>query len=620
MGRMLGFARPYASLIAVALVLTLIFAGGRYVRAYLMKPLLDEVLLPSQAVVSESMGSDVSWFSISDWSEPESDPTTRAQAAAGDVPPSSSDRSAGEIKASLMWVVGAALAVVIVMPFVLLSRIYLLQYTLGRISIDIKQALAAKLLLLPLSFHRSTRTGDTLTRALNDATASENALKLIFGDFLQAGAMAIGGVTTLFVISWKLTIVALLVAPAVTGVVALFARRIRRTAARRQEQLGEVTQRLVDILAGIKVIKAFRGESLENAAFKREAEKLFRRNMKVVKNRVISRSLVEALNGVTGVGMLALGAILVMRGLWDITPGDVAAFATVLATTYRPVKTLSRGWAALAESLSSAERFFELLDLETEPKDPPGAVTIDGVHDSIQFEALGFQYGDEEIIRGVDLNVKAGEIIAVVGRSGEGKSTLMDLMLRFHDPSSGRILFDGVDIREIARESLLDQIAIVTQEPFVFDTTIEENIRYGRPTASQAEVLEAARIARVSTFVDQLADGYLTEVGEFGLRLSGGQRQRITIARALLKDPAILIFDEATSALDVQTEQSVQDAIESQRGHRTLFVVAHRLSTIKRADRIVVMEKGRISQLGSHEELIDEPGLYRDFVVLQREG
>jgi ABC-type multidrug transport system fused ATPase/permease subunit len=616
---MLGFARPYVGLIVIALVLTLTFAGGRYVRAYLIKPLLDEVLLPSQYVVSETVREETSWLSISQWTgSEEARPTP--ERAAPPPPNAEATRSIEEIKASFRWVIGAALAIIVVMPFVLFARYYMLQFTLGRISIDIKRALAAKLLLLPLSFHRQTRTGDTLTRALNDATASERALKLMFGDFLQAGAMVVAGVTTLLLISWQLTLVALLVGPVVAGVVAFFARRIRQTARRRQEQLGEVTQRLVDILSGIKVIKAFRGEDLENEAFRREAEKLFRRNMKVVKNRVISRSLVEGLNGATGVGMLALGAYLVMRGMWDITPGDVAAFATVLATTYRPVKTLSRGWAQLSESLSSAERFFHLIDLDAEPADPPGAITIDGVHDSIRFEGLGFRYGDEEVIRDVDLEVKAGEIIAVVGRSGEGKSTLMDLMLRFYDPSAGCIRFDGVDIREIARSSLLEQIAIVTQEPFLFDTSVAENIRYGRPDASHEEMLDAARSARVDEFIDQLPEGFDTEVGEFGLRLSGGQRQRITIARALLKNPAILVFDEATSALDVQTEQSVQDAIESQRGRRTLFVVAHRLSTIKRADRIVVMKKGQICQLGSHEELIDEPGLYRDFVTLQQEG
>jgi ABC-type multidrug transport system fused ATPase/permease subunit len=309
--------------------------------------------------------------------------------------------------------------------------------------------------------------------------------------------------------------------------------------------------------------------------------------------------------------------------MWGITPGAVAAFATVLATTYRPVKTLSRGWSKLSEALASAERFYAILDMEAEIPDRKDAVPIDGVHHSIRFRDVSFHYAGqhnrEPVIEHINLEVNAGEVIAVVGRSGEGKTTLVDLLMRFYDPSAGSIEIDGRDLRAITRESLMAQVAIVSQEPFLFDTTIAENIRYGRPDASDEDVERAAAIARVDEFVTQLPEGYETEVGEFGLRLSGGQRQRITIARALLKNPAILVFDEATSALDAKTEQTVQDAIESLRGKRTLFIVAHRLSTIRRADRILVMETGRIAQHGTHDELMAQPGLYRDLAGLQND-
>lgn len=616
LSRMLGFAKPYVATIALCVALTLVFSAGRYARAYLMQPLLDDVLLPAHSAATS--GDEFTWSSFSvavDSASPQAKMATEGTAA----PINASD----SIIAHLRFILLAALSIAILSPGILYARLYLLASTLGRISIDIKNTIAAKLLRLPLGFHRAKHSGETLNRALNDATTSENALKLVFGDFLQAGAMVIGGTVTLFFISWQLTLIALLSAPAVIGTVAWFARRIRKTARRRQEQLGEVTQRLVDILAGIKVIKAFGGEALEEKAFEREAARLFRRDMKVVKNRVLSRSLVEFFTGVTGIGMLGLGAWLVLRGMWGITPGAVAAFATVLATTYRPLKTLSRGWSKLSEALASAERFFETLDMQAEPADPPEAVSIDDVTESIAFRDLSFRYEGAPdggpILDNINLEVRAGEVIALVGRSGEGKTTLVDLLMRFHDPTRGSIEIDGRDLRQIKRQSLMAQMALVSQEPFLFDTTIAENIRYASPKASEEEVLRAAAIARVDEFVDQLPQGYGTEVGEFGLRLSGGQRQRITIARALLKNPAIMVFDEATSALDAKTEQTVQDAIDSLRGNRTLFIVAHRLSTIRRADRIVVMERGRIAQLGSHEELMGQPGLYRELIGVQTE-
>jgi len=403
-------------------------------------------------------------------------------------------------------------------------------------------------------------------------------------------------------------LVSLLSAPLVVGTVAWFARRIRRTARRRQEQLGEVTQRLVDILAGIKVIKAFGGEGLEELAFRREAAKLFRRDMKVVKNRIFSRSLVEFVTGITGIGMLALGAWLVIRGMWGITPGTVAAFATVLATTYRPVKTLSRGWARLSEALASAERFYEILDMQGEIPDREDAVPIDGVNDSICFRDVCFHYaGDnagnneadddrlrerELVLDNINLKVAAGEVIAVVGRSGEGKTTLVDLLMRFHDPSSGSIEIDGRDLRGITRDSLMAQVAIVSQEPFLFDTTILENIRYGRPDASKEEIEQTAAIARVDEFVSQLPLGYETEVGEFGVRLSGGQRQRIGIARALAVDPDILLMDEPFGALDAITRTALQDEllrIWKETGKSILFVTHDIEEAVFLGDRVLLL-------------------------------
>jgi ABC-type multidrug transport system fused ATPase/permease subunit len=336
--------------------------------------------------------------------------------------------------------------------------------------------------------------------------------------------------------------------------------------------------------------------------------------MKVVWNRVMAKSSTEALNQTVGTLILGLGAVLALNDLWDVTIGTIAAFALILVTTYKPVKTLTGSYASIMESIAGAGRLFQVLDMEEDPPDRPDAQVMTGLSHSICFRDVHFDYGEGEILRGIDLEVQPGEVIAFVGRTGTGKSTLMDLLLRFHDPTSGSIEIDGIDLRDLQRNSFLDHVAVVTQEPFLFDETIAENIRYGRRDASDEEVRKAAAAASADEFIDDLPEGYRTSVGEFGLRLSGGQRQRITIARAILSNPAILVFDEATSALDAKTERAVQVAIEALRGQRTIFLIAHRLTTIRHADRIVVLDDGRIAEIGDHEALMSRPGIYRELI------
>ncbi|MCZ6465396.1 MAG: ABC transporter ATP-binding protein [Proteobacteria bacterium] len=615
-GRIAHYAKPYIPLLGLALLFSLLFAGGRFGQVYLMKPLLDDVLLPYEA--NRSDAPPITFSDLWNAGEPAASPPGEPASADG------ASSEAAEVRATALAVfrtiILVGILIVVAIPIAIYGRAYTTNYVLKRINVDIKQELAAKLLRLPLSFHYAARSGDTMTRLLLDTDRANKALNLVFMEFLQAIIMVTIGLTTLYLLSWQLSLVTLVAAPSTIGVLWYFADKIRRSATRRQEQLGEVTQRLLNILTGIKVIKAFRGEGVETEAFRRETRRYFKRSMKVVRTKVLARSLTEMTNNGISIGVLMLGALLVLGRNWGLSAGDLAAFAGILTTVYKPIKTLTRGWSELMESLASAERFFEVLDLDEERADPPDAVRIDGVSHSIRFDHVSFSYGREPVLRDVSLEVKAGEVVALVGRTGTGKTTLVDLLLRFHDPDSGSIEIDGTDVRRIARESLLDHVAVVTQEPFLFDVTIEENVRYGRADAGDDEFLAACRVAHVDEFVDQLPEGYATEVGEFGLRLSGGQRQRITIARAILKNPAILVFDEATSALDAKTERTVQDAIDALRGQRTIFVIAHRLSTIRNADRIVVLEDGAVSQQGSHDQLMARGGLYRELVSLSTES
>jgi subfamily B ATP-binding cassette protein MsbA len=502
----------------------------------------------------------------------------------------------------------------IALPAAVLGQTYYMNWITAQVRRDIDIAVAHKFLHAPLRVFREGSSGDFLTRSMADAQIALLAVQHVYKEAIPNLQMLLVGLGMMLFISWQLTLIVLLFIPPFTWVMSYFTSKLLAVVTRRQESQGDLSQRLVAILAGIKVIKAFRGESVEQSAFNRDSVKFFRRHMKVMRNGAIIKATGEAMYPMAGALVIGIGGALVIKHMWGLTIGDLTTFALVLATLYKPMSRLTKTYPKLIEYAGSADRLFAILDMPTEPEDRPGARPMEGLAESIRFHNVHFDYGKGAVLRGVDLEVKAGEVIAVVGRTGSGKSTLVDLVLRFHDPTSGSIEIDGVDLRDLQRRSFLDHVAVVTQEPFLFDETILENIRYGRPDATQAEVHAAAVAASAHDFICALPQGYETLAGEFGLRLSGGQRQRITIARAILAHPAILVFDEATSALDSHTERAVQTAIEKLRGRQTIFLVAHRLSTIERADRIVVLDNGRIAEIGDHESLLARGGLYCDLI------
>jgi subfamily B ATP-binding cassette protein MsbA len=618
--RVLVYARPYVGLVVLTMALTLLVSVLDFGRAYLIKPVLDDVVLPYSNL--EGGTPTPTWLPdfglFGEEEEPAPDPEPAAPVQLDDARRAELKQT---IRQNLLKIALAAAVIVVLLPLIGFLREYTTAYALGRISVDMKRDVCAKVLALPLRFHHMKKRGDVYTRVVSDVGVAHSAIALIFSDVAQAILRIAVGVAFLFYVSWQLALTVFVIGPAIFGVIHFFGKRIRLSAKKRQAQVAEVTQRLIEILSGIKVIKAFRAEAAEDAAYRRETRKLFKRSMKVVKNRLLSRHLIEFLNQLMTAGVLGLGLVVLLRGMWGLTPGDLVVFFLISSQSYRPFKSLAKAWARIMDSYAGAERFLEVMDTPVEIRDALDAVEIGALSRGVAMRGVCFAYRDEPVLRDVSFRAKAGEVVAVVGRTGAGKTTLIDLLLRFYDPDEGCVEIDGVDLRRVSRDSLLAQIAVVAQEPFLFDGTIRENLQYGKLDAIDDELLAAARAAHVDEFVRELPDGYDTEVGASGVRLSGGQRQRITIARAILKDPSILILDEATSSLDSKSEKHVQDAIDALLGgNRTVFVIAHRLSTIRRADRILVLENGRITQQGTHQELILSGGLYSELVELQTAG
>lgn len=577
--RMIVLSLRFRTALVFSILSGALMAGTRYVRAYLAQPLLDDVLVPGASMTA--------------------------------------DTALSLFQPRLIEIGVIAALTVVATPIAMIGRTYLAGWVVAQVRRDMDLRVARKFLHIPLERHRDGSSGDLLARAMSDVNLACQALSLLYRDIATSILMCIAGVITMFVTSWPLALLTLTTVPPLLILLNYFGRRIQRHTQRRQETQGDLSQRLVGILSGIKVIKAFRGHAVEEAAFAMETGRFFKRNVKVLWNQVMAKASTEALTQTVGFLILATGAWLTLNKLWDLSLGVLAAYAIILTTTYKPVKTMTASYTSMMESVAGAGRLFELLDSEEEVPDRADAKPMRGLSRSIRFRNVDFEYGSKPILRDIDLEVSPGEVVAIVGKTGAGKSTLLDLLLRFHDPTSGAIEIDGVDLRDLQRSSFLDHVAVVTQEPFLFDVSISENIRYGRPDASMEQVRSAAAIAQADEFIDELAEGYDTEVGEFGLRLSGGQRQRITIARAILRNPAILVFDEATSALDAKTERAVQKAIEALRGQQTIFLVSHRLSTIRHADRIVVLDAGRIVEMGDHEELMKQRGIYRELMGMQ---
>ena len=472
---------------------------------------------------------------------------------------------------------------------------------------DLRTELFAHILGQSTAFFGGRATGRLLSRITNDVGRVQQVVSETCGDLLRESLLLVTYAGLLLYLDVRLALVCITGAPVVVYPLVRLGQRVRRTTRRSQEQLEHLSHLTVEAITGHRIVQAFQAEAFEHRRFHRASERLYRTNMKVTSTLSALPPLMELLGGLGIAGVLWYGSREIAAA--DLSPGEFVSFMAALLLMYGPVKKLSRVNANIQQALAAAERIFETLDTHTETADRAGAGVLAPLASTIEFRDVTFQYHDdtEPVLRGVSFTVQAGQVVAVVGLSGAGKTTLVNLVPRFHDVTEGAILIDGVDLRDVSLRSLRGTIGMVTQDTILFDASIADNISYADQTASRDSIEAAARAAHAHEFIIELPQGYNTAIGERGQRLSGGQRQRLTIARALLKNPPILILDEATSALDAESELLVQDALRKLLLNRTAFVIAHRLSTIRRADAIIVLDGGRVVEIGRHSELLARP-------------
>ena len=501
---------------------------------------------------------------------------------------------------------------------------YLQAYLMARVEQgvirDIRDDLYKHINTLSLSYFNKTRTGQIISRITNDVTMVNSGISASFVTLIKNPLIILASVGFAIILSWKLTLIALVVAPFSMGIIGWIGLKLRKQSAISQAKMADVTSVLQETLAGVRVVKAFAMESFEIKKFMSETQRFFKTLLKITRIRNLASPLTEFLGTIVAVGILWFGGQEVLHGRM-LAPEEFILFLLLIFSIMQPVKELSSVNNRIQEALAAGERIFHVLDIEPEIQNAKNPLMVENFNNTIKFDQVKFSYNKNDVVLDdVSFEVNKGDILAIVGPSGAGKSTLVDLVPRFYDPVDGSILIDGVDLRNIEIKSMRRLMGIVTQETILFNDSVRNNIAYGSETIPLESVIEAAKIANAHQFIKDLPDGYDSNIGERGVTLSGGQRQRLAIARAVLKNPPILILDEATSSLDTESELLVQQAIERLMENRTSFVIAHRLSTILNANRIIVIDKGRIVEQGTNVELLAQNGLYKKLYEMQFRG
>jgi len=591
--RLAGYARRYWHLLLLSVVLMAIMGAMTAIRALLIKPVLGRVLRPALDAKPEPIFSVLGHHIYLEQF----------------FPP--------QIHNIFTIVAISILVVFMVRGICDYLGDYLTSFVGFSAVTDLRNQVFEKVLRHGAAFFEATSTGRLMSSIMNDIDKIQVACSDMFADLLRQSFSMFGLLIVIFGTDWKLAIFALILFPFVLIPTARLGKRIRRTSRRTQEATSELTEVLQESIAGHQVVKAFSAEHYEMRRFRKAADRLLRMNMRYVLIQGIPSPFIEFMGALTFIGLLWFGRDEIRNGV--LKPEDFISFLLSLLFLYEPVKRLTNLHNIFQHAIGASEKVFAYLDEPEEIATRSGAKRLNGFHDSVVFDNVSFRYPSASgmQLNGVSLTIHAGEIVALVGPSGAGKTTLAGLVTRFRDPNSGAVRLDGVDIQDVTLSSLRDQISLVAQETFLFNDTVANNIAYGMERYDRASLIGAATAALAHEFIERLPQGYETVIGDRGVKLSGGQRQRLAIARAILKDSPILILDEATSHLDTESEMLVQRALGNLMSGRTVIVIAHRISTIRRADKIVVLDKGRIVETGTHDELLSNGGIYRRLHELQ---
>lgn len=565
--RILSYIKPYMHRLIFAMFCTIMAAAGNLYIPWIIKDMIDEVLADKNGTM-------------------------------------------------LNWIAASIIAIFVVRGLFWYGQNYLMSYVGQSVIIDIRAAVFKKLQRLSVSFYDKNKTGTIMSYVTNDVNALQSAMVENTIEMITEGFILIGSVVAMIYLDWRLTLFTVCTFPVVLWFMEFFGKKIRKTGGRIQECTADITSVLQESVASARVIKSFVREDYEVDRFDVENRANFRANMK---NAQLMATLTPVVELVAAIGVTMIiwyGGNNVING--TITAGSLVAFLTYAVNIFNPIKRLTRVIGNIQKALAAAQRVFMIIDMPEEIAESRDAKQLPEVSGKVEFQNVSFAYDDKgNVITDLSFSVKPGEVIAIVGPSGAGKSTIANLLPRFYDVNKGDIKIDGHSVREVTLDSLREQVGIVPQETMLFNGSVYNNILYGRLDATKEEIEAAAKAANAHDFIMQLTDGYETKLGDRGVNLSGGQRQRIAIARAILKNPRILILDEATSALDTESERVVQEALDRLMVGRTSFVIAHRLSTVKNADKILVLEKGNLVESGTHDELLALDGLYAHLYKIQ---